>query len=163
MIRFVLIMFVLGFQGSVAKADDAEVKSKRAAVQELMKTTRVEVEAKKMFMDGAKASVATESPEEQKAFLAMVEKEADFSKLFEEISEVYVKTFSLEEIQQFNSFYQSKAGKKWVENQASLAQTTSVIIKSWMDKLEEKMEALAEKEEASSPKPKKAKAKSKSK
>jgi hypothetical protein len=163
MTRLLVLVLISGFHLSVAKADDSEVNSKRAAVQDLMKTTRVEEEAKKMFMDGAKASVATESPEEQKAFLTMVEKEADFSKLFEQISEIYVKTFSLEEIQAFNSFYQSQAGKKWVENQSNLARMTSGLIKDWMSRLEEKMEALAEKEEASSIKSKKTKSKPKKK
>ena len=163
MIRIFILFLVAGLQVSVAWADDSEVKSKRAAVQELMKTTRVEEETKKLFMDGAKASVANESPEEQKAFLAMVEKEADFSKLFEQISEVYVKTFSLEEIQQFNSFYQSKAGKKWVENQSNLALKTSGLMKDWMSKLEEKMEAMAQKEDAAAKKSHPSKSKSKKK
>jgi uncharacterized protein len=119
---------------SFTYAENASV----ASVKELMDKTgtgEMAVQAMNQMLPMIKKMV----PDAPEAFWAEFQKELNPNELVEMIIPIYQKHFSQEDIDAVNAFYETKAGKNFIQSQPLIMQESMIVGQAWSQGIVQKV------------------------
>ncbi|MEK7308393.1 MAG: DUF2059 domain-containing protein [Nitrospirota bacterium] len=147
-----IFLIALSILCSFAKADEV---SHRASAEELLLLTNTDKMLKPIWKQTEtmveQQYVQMGAPEELRPvlnkytskMLKVFEEEFNWVKIKDDYINIYVKTYSEEEIRAISEFYKSPAGKKFIEKMPQLTQESVKISQKLMPRLMEKIQNIS--------------------
>lgn len=131
---------------SIAKAEiPAEKRQEILKMLQLTGTEKILAGIKTQMINGLKTSM----PKIPEAFWAKFENKMDMGALTEQITPLYDKYYSLEDLKAINAFYQSQAGQKVLSTSPLIFQESIAIGQKWGEKMGKEASDEFEKESGS--------------
>jgi len=152
-LKTVVFLMVLTLYCSFANADEV---SHRAAAEELLLMTNVDKMMKPMFEQMEtmmnQQFVQMGAPEELRPvrnkytgrLFKILEEELSWAKMKHDYIDMYVKTYTEEEIRAISEFYKSPIGKKFIEKTPQLLQQSMAISQKNMPKIMKSITKISE-------------------